>query len=318
MRFRQFVFARLGAVALALGLAACSMPSVEPPAVSGLPRAVGPVRSGPVYSRTIQTASDTFEMQTGSRVFQRAGSPDIDLVGVVHVAEKDYYRRIQERLGRADLVLYEGITDKDGGAPEMAVEKTAYGRLASSLGLVVQKPGIDYSPKSFRRCDLTIGEMKALLDRDVARGGSDATAARKAHKELANVGTALRGRSWTLNAALGIVRLSPTLQAHMRLMLAGVGSGANEGKGMSKRFQRLIQEDRNQHVIAELQKVIRKEPGHRRVAVFYGAAHMPDFERRLRAMGYQPKRPMVWDSAVHAHPYAAGLSSDEVKKVLGE
>lgn len=309
---------RLAAVGLIVTLAACSASPVAPPPVSGLPRTVGPARSGAVYSRTVQTAPDTFAMQTGSRTFQRAGSPDIDLVGVVHVAEKDYYRRIQARLGRADVVLYEGVANKDGAASEVATGKTAYGRLASSLGLVVQQPGIDYSPRSFRRCDLTVEEMEALLDGEIARGGPDAAAAREARTELANVGTALHGRSWTLNAALGIVRLSPALQAHMRLMLAGVGSGASGENEMSQRLQKLIQEDRNRHVAAELQKLLHRERGHRRVAIFYGAAHMPDLERRLRSMGYQAKGPMAWEAAVHAHPYAAGISPDEVKEVFGE
>jgi len=305
----------LSAAGLAMGFAACSGPPVDPPPVTGLPRVMGKDQG---YTRTIQSEPDTFAIQTGSRLFRRAGSPDIDLVGAIHVAEKDYYWRLQARLEKSDIVLYEGVGKKDDSAPEVEVNKTAYGRLASSLGLVVQKPGIDYSRPNFRRCDLTVEEMEGLLEKEIAGGGSSAIAAREARDELADIGTAMHGRRWTLNAALGIVRLSPALQEHLRLSLAGVGSDAREDEStISPRLDQLIKEDRNRHVVAELQKLLRRERGHRRVAIFYGSAHMPDLERRLKAMGYSPAGPVTWESAVHAHPYAAGISADEVKEALG-
>lgn len=163
------------AVALAAVLATSCSLSLSPvaaPTVGKLPRVIG--KSATPYARTVQLEPDTFVMQTGSRSFRRARAPEIVLVGAVHVAESDYYRGLQQRLNQADLVLYEGVAKQAAGkaATDPAlVGRTAYGRLARSLGLVAQKPSIDYARKSFRRCDLSLEEMQALLAQETARGG---------------------------------------------------------------------------------------------------------------------------------------------------
>ncbi|HEY1122097.1 MAG TPA: hypothetical protein VGE67_10880, partial [Haloferula sp.] len=209
---------RLVLACIAATLAACSMSPVEPPPVAGLPRVIGAAPKGPFYSRSIQLEPDIFAMQTGSRIFQRTGSPDIDLVGVVHVAEKDYYSRIQARLGKADVVLYEGVGGSaDGGGRKDDGGNLTFERFALSLGLVVQP--IDYSPKSFRWCDLTWQEMKGRLEDESKKGGPDAEAARKGLKEFDDLGKLLDGESWNVNMVLGLVRMSPYLKAYCRLLV---------------------------------------------------------------------------------------------------
>jgi hypothetical protein len=66
--------------------------------------------------------------------------------------------------------------------------------------------------------------------------------------------------------------------------------------------------DRNAAAVDVLRKEIGK--GRRRIAIFYGAAHMDDFDRRLRAdFGLQPRETVwleAWDLREPAAAPAAG------------
>lgn len=308
-----------------VGGVSCGVRPVEPPVVRGPFPKVIPEGRGTGYVRTVQTGVDGFAMQTGSRLFRRAGSPDVDLVGVAHIGEAGYYDVVQRRLGLADLVLFEGVTDGTKVEPlELDAEylareqgKSGYARLARSMGLVSQAERIRYLPKErFRRCDLTIQEMIGLLDQDIAKGGDVAEGAREAKREIESIQQVLGGRSWLMNSVLGLVSMSHPIRARLRLGLVGLGGETGEGGAASPRLRRLILEDRNRKVISELGKVLREEGGKRRVAVFYGAGHHAGLERDLRRMGYVPVGGIAWADAVTSRPYADGISAEEVRETL--
>lgn len=307
--------------ALCLALACCGLPQPEPPPPvppGGLPRVIGnppPDR----YTRTIQTGADEFSLQTGSRLFRRAGSPDVDLVGAIHIAEPGYYRQIQARLDRADLVLYEKVIDEriedlDPATVAEAQQRSAYGRLASSLGLVMQTSGIDYAKPHFRRSDLTLQQMFAMLEREIESGGDEGAAA-EAHASMKRLKRMLGGSSILLNGTLWLVSGSRTLQSRVRLDMMTLGMPGGDEPDMlldSPRLQQLIEDNRNEHVIRDLQTVLREPKPRRRIAVFYGAAHLADLEKRLRSMGYRPTGPVDWHPAVTSRPHAEGIPRHEV------
>ena len=54
---------------------------------------------------------------------------------------------------------------------------------------------------------------------------------------------------------------------------------------MGAGFMEVIVDERNQAVMDDLREVAASKDA-RRVAIFYGAAHMPDFAERLIALGY--------------------------------
>lgn len=318
---------RTAAFGLLFGLASCGVQPVEPPPVRGpLPRVI-PAGGLEAYTRTAQTGPDAFAMQTGSRLFRKAGAPAVDLVGVAHIGSADYYQRISRRLAQADLVLFEGVTDgtqgdpldRDPAAIAKVHSKSGYGRIASSLGLSSQGEQIRYERPRFRRCDMTIQEMIQLLDEDIARGGATASNAAGAKAEMQSIKRVLGGDSLLMNSMLGLVKVNHSIRSRIRLNMVGIGtrkSGAEEG--VSARLKKLINEDRNEHVIRELSQVLRKEPGRRRIAVFYGSGHHADLERRLRKLGYAPAGPVSWESAIISSPYADGISEPEVREMLNE
>ncbi len=278
------------------------------------------------YHRSIQSGEDTFSIQTGSRLLRKVGSPDIDLVGAMHAAEPDYYRILQRELNKADLVLFEGVVDESQQQAEQAMtdaqrqkayQKSAYSRLAASHGLVAQHASINYESSRFRRCDMSVQQMDALLKSEMAKGGSGAAASSAAEAEFASVRKALNGKSWATNALIGLISMSPALTARTRLMLVASGSESNEdGSSLHPRLERLIREDRNAFVMKEVTAILRKEKGHQRIAIFYGAAHLADLQKRLATLGYHPAESIRWHDAITCHPYAAGITEEEVKEIF--
>jgi hypothetical protein len=310
---------------LCLALACCSVPAPAPPPAApagGLPRVIGHPPADR-YTRTLQIGADEFALQTGSRLFRRAGGPDVDLVGAVHIAEPRYYHHIQRRLDRADLVLYEKVIDEgarhhDPAVVAKAQERSAYGRLASSLGLAMQISCIDYSRPHFRRSDMTIQEMFAMLEREMATGRDDGAAA-NAHASMRRLERMLGGRSPGMNSVLWMVGNSRSLQSRLRLDLVALGVPGGEADNPlrhSPRLRQLIEDNRNEHVIRDLQGVLREPEPHRRIAVFYGSAHLADLETRLRGMGYRPAAPIEWHTAVTSRPHAEGIPRREVIATL--
>lgn len=300
-------------------LVACgAVAPVQPPPVGKLPRVIGEHSQARGYARTIQSAPDTFTTQTASRLFRKAGAPEIDLVGAIHIAQPDYYQRLQKRLDQSDLVLFEGVTARKSDEIATSGEnKGVYKRMADSLGLQVQNAGIDYKRSSFQRCDLSLEEMVQILDQEILQGGPKAAAAAQAKAEFSELKHMLSGKSILTNLVMGLIGTSPLLREHVLLMTVSSGLGNDTGKQLSPRLKQLILEDRNARVATDLRKLAGSISRHRRIAIFYGAAHLPDLERRLRSMGYSPVSGPSWNSALSTHPYAAGISQQEVRQALG-
>jgi len=319
--FRRLVTAAGFLTALFL-LGSCGISPVTPPAVAAkdLPKVYQ--ANAQTYVRTVQSGSDTFSVQTASRVFRRAGSPEIELVGAMHAAEPAYYRSLQQRLSRADLVLYELVVDEeDAKADELSMqraeEKSAFSRLSASLGLVSQNRGIDVNKKNFRRCDMTYQQMIASLQQEAQQGNSEGKSAHAAKNEFAKLGRVLSGGSWMMNGVVGLVGMNHSLRERVRFMLVAAWQESDDDPALHPRLQKLILEDRNAFVMSELAQVLRRE-NHRRIAIFYGAAHLPDMEKRLLRMGYRAAGARQWDDAVVSHPYSSGISDEEVQEMLGK
>jgi hypothetical protein len=128
----------------------------------------------------------------------------------------------------------------------------------------------------------------------------------------------LGGESLLMNSMLGLVKVNHSIRSRIRLNMVAIGTRKSDEEGVSARLKKLINEDRNEHVIRELSQVLRKEPGRRRIAVFYGSGHHADLERRLRKLGYAPAGAVSWESAIVSSPYADGISESEVREMLNE
>jgi len=111
--------------------------------------------------------------------------------------------------------------------------------------------------------------------------------------------------------------MNHSLRERVRFMLVAAWQESDDDAALHPRLQQLILEDRNEFAMNELAKVLRREK-HQRIAIFYGAAHLPDMEKRLLRMGYRAAGARHWNDAVVSHPYSSGISDEEVQEMLGK
>jgi hypothetical protein len=105
-------------------------------------------------------------------------------------------------------------------------------------------------------------------------------------------------RGYALKLVLG--RQMDQLEA----MLAGIDQGPNGQESV-------IVGARNEHAVRVLQEQIRL--GRRRLGIFYGAAHMPDFQRRLEKLGFERSSEewiTAWDIRPAQPAGSAGFSTE--------
>lgn len=220
----------------------------------------------------------------------------VDLIGVVHVGEKDYYMRLNKLFKNYDSVLYELIADGSAGRPiptqggeasDNPLSMVQSG-LANMLGLDYQLSHIDYRPKNFVHADLSPDEFHAsmsknnesfaqVLLRSLKSGGVNSPEAEKELEKVNLFGAMLNGPSPQdrvhLRRGMALLFSKPE---QMIEVLEGPGGGT-------------LLAARNRKALSVLQQELGR--GKKRIAIFYGAAHMLDMEQRLvREFGVQFQR----------------------------
>jgi len=276
--------------------------------------------------RIVRADSGAVSLQIAVRQFQPADrrGPSIWLVGASHVGESNYYAALQKHLDRQGLVLFEGVGAKSRRPQFDPEEETSLQHtMAGALGVVFQLQAVRYDREHFRNSDLTIAQLQQLLQgrtrgAEAEAGGSGAGA----DQEFDQLLQMMDGRStlgFLLHIGLKLIGSSAKLQAMTKLVLiealGGVQGDMAQMKGLPPSIQRLmvvIIQERNKVVLADLASVLKARPRPVSIGVFYGAGHMADLEKRLRAnLNYRP-RSEVWLTALSVDLQAAGLSSTEV------
>ncbi len=203
---------------------------------------------------------------------------------------------IPEAAGKGFDLVSLGADGKEGGegpaadlkfSDQPALTKAEVGekqegiqtQLAGALGLEFQLVAIDYSHPNWRNSDMSIDQVQAKLQASGASGEA--------------LFKMLDGSSMPAKLAglvLGFIRANPTSQAMAKLLMVEVLGHADElmaQAGGAGAMMKVIVLDRNEAVFDDLKKVISSEPAVHSVALFYGAGHLPDMERRLtKEMGY--------------------------------
>ena len=202
----------------------------------------------------------------------------VDLVGVVHIGQREYYEDLNKKLGKYDSVLYE-LVAPDGTRikPEdLKKSRSVIGSMQSGmkdmLNLENQLELIDYLAKNFRHADMSPEEFAKDLER---RDDSVLKmVARMMGAGLANQSGG--GDAGMLFALLSNDR-SKRLKQTMAKQLVDVGTmsaGMNDANG-----ENTIIKGRNAKAFSILEDELSGDS--KRVAVFYGAGHLPDMAERL-------------------------------------
>lgn len=207
----------------------------------------------------------------------------VDLIGAVHVGEKAYYQKLNKRFADYESVLYELVAPEGtripkggpqgvGASPVSAVQLG----MKSMLKLEFQLEHIDYTKKNLVHADMTPDEFsRSMKD----RGESVMQIFFRMMGQSMAIQAGNTGKG-TTDLKLLMALFSKDRNRRMKLLLAeefestGGSMYALEGKEGST----LITE-RNKKALTVLRKELAM--GKKRVAIFYGAGHLSDFEKRL-------------------------------------
>jgi len=227
---------------------------------------------------TMQTAITRFKHPTQGY--------SVDLIAAVHVAPRAYYGLLNKAFRQYDAVLYELIADasegrpipeRGGGNADNPLSWVQHG-LSDALGLEFQLDHVDYTPNNFVHADISPQEFQRsmtrrkesfmqVLMRSMQHGSLDNP---EAERELEQVSFLnLLGKGPTQKDRVHLRRSMALMFAHPEVL-----TDLMEGPGGST-----LVSVRNQRAL----KVLRQQLGNgkRKVAIFYGAAHMADMEKRL-------------------------------------
>jgi hypothetical protein len=209
----------------------------------------------------------------------------VDLIGVVHLGEKSYYRRLNKVFEQYDALLYELVAPQgtkpakgQGSAnPLRIVQKI----MSVALDLESQIEHVDYTKKNFVHADLSPAEMAEAIKK---RGDTGLTLALSVAADLLrqqNLKNGEKPGSDTELPDLASLVTDPTALSKIKRLLASQLAAIDApGAGLGPTLNTILVEDRNKAAMKVLKKEI--DRGQKKIAIFYGAAHMPDFEKRLR------------------------------------
>jgi hypothetical protein len=264
----------------------------EPPAVENKPGLKKPAPSKFIrLQRNDQDEPAALETATVRYVpASGEGNLVVDLVSVVHVADGDYYEKLNKQLDQYDVVLYELVA-----APGTRVPKGGKRKIDNPIALLQmitksllqlesQTEQIDYTRKHFVHADLSPAQMAEAIRK---RGDDGVTLAlsfaadmlrqqnlRDMHKPK---GAAKQHEDIDILSLLsdpdGPVKLKRLLAEQLENLASPEGS-------LGTTVHTILVSDRNEAALKVFQKELAK--GKKKIAIFYGAAHMPDFEKRLR------------------------------------
>jgi hypothetical protein len=278
--------------------------------------------AGPQFMRIVDSGKQA-SLESAIVTYRNGDGASVALISAVHIGEKSYYESLNQAFDKFEAVLYEMVKPKD--APMPSTTQRADGPqhpiarlqqfLKNVLGLEYQLDAIDYGKKHFVHADLD-AETFARLQRE--RGESLASLM------LKSIMDALRNPE-KARPALGPAFLDeavdaltkPDMERRLRRMLAR-SMGDVEATAAAFGQNSVILDERNKAALGALKQTLAK--GHKNVAIFYGAAHMPDLGRRLQEMGFKQESCeylTAWDLTIRPEaPSAVDKLLDSTQKLL--
>ncbi|MFV0542206.1 MAG: hypothetical protein ACK5L8_00830 [Marinicella pacifica] len=243
-----------------------------------------------VPEQYIRMAENSDALQVAVVRFQpRSDSQDwyVDLVSAVHVADAAYFADLNQRFSKYDAVLYEmvapegtKITPRQQTGEHARTDKTnlltsIQTTMTDVLGLTYQMDGVDYSPAHFIHADFSPDEFKQSM----TNRGETITGM------ILQMWRAGLARELTAGAGSQLSLLSVLMADDKQLALKRmVAQELADSESMMVAFEgpegSTLVAARNQKALKVLERT-RVDKNPHSVAIFYGAAHMQDFQKRL-------------------------------------
>ena len=199
------------------------------------------------------------------RIYEKDGRR-VHLVGMAHIADSGFYDALNRRLaGPVEgqrLVLLEGVSDRERILPPAFASGKTYRAMADKLGLAEQALGFAVQSD---------GES---ADHPAKRWTQRGIVFRSADIDVSELEAGHRERLVALLEAIQTINLESLFTMPDDMTAAELEELIVEGL-LKRRNERLME------VFAE------EESAFVEIVIPWGAAHMPDLERRLLALGYR-------------------------------
>ncbi|MGQ9915294.1 MAG: hypothetical protein ACUVQQ_13210 [Thermogutta sp.] len=253
-----------------------------------------PDGSKPAFIRLLEKNGEPIALQTAIASYRPQPEADkvpadvrVDLVGVIHLGEKAYYEKLNDLLAKYDVVLYElvapeGTRVPQGGGQSSHPISFLQRGMSAVLGLTYQLSVIDYHRDNFVHADLSPEEFAKSMEE---RGESLwAMVLRSMGYQMAKNAS---GNAKVSDADLLAAFFSKNRNLELKRAFARQLAEDPEGQIQALEGPQgsTLIAGRNERVLQVLQREIAK--GHRKIAIFYGAGHMPHFHDRLTEIGLQ-------------------------------
>jgi hypothetical protein len=216
----------------------------------------------------------------------------VDLIGAVHIGEKSYYEKLNKTFEQYDAVLYEMVAPKNmrpaAGAHSGSTISAIQLGMSNFLNLQFQLDGIDYTKKNFVHADMSPVEFaKSMADR------SESIWTMLAQMMGASIAQQA-GQSDASDTDLLLALFDKHRAIQFKRYAAGQFADAEGVLGAldGPRGSTIITE-RNKAAL----KVLGDEiiDGKKKLAIFYGAGHLADMEKRVReAFGLERSGGVQW------------------------
>ena len=209
------------------------------------------------------------------KVLENGETLFVDLIGVVHIGEQEYYEQLNSDFEKYDALLYELVAPEGTRIPRGGAREAGFNPLAimqngmkDMLDLEFQLEHIDYTKNNLVHADMSPEEFVESMEKN------EESFLKMALKAIGQ-GIAMQGKSNTSDADIIMAMMSrdPALKLRriMAVQMQDIESGmvVFNGKDGST-----IINHRNKKAFEILDREI--EDGKRSIGVFYGAGHLPD------------------------------------------
>jgi len=224
-------------------------------------------------------------LQTADMEFTNDAGVHVRLVSAVHIADKSYFDDLNDSFKKCDAVLYEMVKPADRGVPHPGESNSDISRLQrflkDTLDLEFQLDAIDYEAPNFVHADMDAETFQRMQEQ---RGESFASLMLSSlMRSLANPGASATYEGEPEDSLDLMTRPDGTRQ--FKLILARrMGDIERDAMGLDAMNGTVLLTERNKAATKVLRDTIKS--GKKKLAVFYGAAHMPDLADRLDLMGF--------------------------------
>jgi hypothetical protein len=281
------------------------------------------------YIRFVDDAHGGGSLQTADVTFTNKDGVSVHLVAAIHIGEKGYYDGLNQDFKAYDAVLYELVKPKGmvvpapGTPPATTQGSNPIGdfqrMLKTALDLDFQLDDVDYTPKNFVHADMdkeTFEKMQEercesfeqIMLKQIMKSFTDPQAATQEGPED-SLGDMVR------------ILTKPDMERQIKVVLAKqLGSMDSTAMGLDGPGGSVIITERNKACLKVLTDTI--ADGKKKIAIFYGGAHMPDMSKHLAEMGFSPVSTswnQAWDLKIRPdHPSAVEKMIDGLMHSLDD